>query len=176
MKTLIRHYGSSKIWRLHSIIKKIVRHTQRAFSIQDSPFHSERTFVHEEQQDPWRSTNEHNAHWNKNVEYQTLKKIVTYWTIAKLHTDWKDTPSLLYQRALSKTPIQELKWYLCEQKEHMIYATGHNAFTSKCLLNIHIYCSFWTLWNNIIISNSITYDGLRLQKLCSEVNFLKHSN
>jgi hypothetical protein len=32
-----------------------------ALSIQDSPIHSERTLVHKQPQDPWRSTNEHSA-------------------------------------------------------------------------------------------------------------------
>jgi hypothetical protein len=37
--------------------------------------HSERTLVHKQPQDPWRSTNEHSAQWNKKVEYEMFKKI-----------------------------------------------------------------------------------------------------
>jgi hypothetical protein len=36
-----------------------------ALSIQDSLIRSERTLVHKQPQDPWRSTNEHSAQWNK---------------------------------------------------------------------------------------------------------------
>jgi hypothetical protein len=32
-----------------------------ALSIQDSPIHSERTLVHKQSQNPWRSTNKHSA-------------------------------------------------------------------------------------------------------------------
>jgi hypothetical protein len=39
--------------------------------------HSERTLVHKQPQDPWRSTNEHSARWNKKVYYQILEKIKT---------------------------------------------------------------------------------------------------
>jgi hypothetical protein len=46
-----------------------------ALPIQDSPIHSERTLVHKRSQDPWRSTNEHSAQWNKKVECQALKQI-----------------------------------------------------------------------------------------------------
>jgi hypothetical protein len=43
-------------------------------SIQDSPIHSEPTLVRKQPQYPWRSTNEHSAQWNKEVEYRVLKK------------------------------------------------------------------------------------------------------
>jgi hypothetical protein len=46
-----------------------------ALSIQDSPIHSERSMAHKQPQDPWRSTNEHSAQWNKKVKYQILEKI-----------------------------------------------------------------------------------------------------
>jgi hypothetical protein len=46
-----------------------------ALSIQDSPSHSERTLVHKQPQDPWRSTSEHSGQWNSKAEYQILKKI-----------------------------------------------------------------------------------------------------
>jgi hypothetical protein len=41
-----------------------------ALLIQASPIHSERTLILKQPQDPWRSTNEHSAQWNKKVEYQ----------------------------------------------------------------------------------------------------------
>jgi hypothetical protein len=42
--------------------------------LQRSSIHSERTSVHKQQQDSWRSTNEHSAQCNKKVEYQILKQ------------------------------------------------------------------------------------------------------
>jgi hypothetical protein len=43
---------------------------------------------------------------------------------------------------LSKTPVQELKWYLSEQKnEYMIHATGHNSFRSQYLLYTYSHLS-----------------------------------
>jgi hypothetical protein len=47
-----------------------------AHSIQDSPIQCESTLLHKQPQDPWRSTNERSAQWNKKVEYHMPKKII----------------------------------------------------------------------------------------------------
>jgi hypothetical protein len=61
-----------------------------------SPKYSERTLVHKQPQDPWRSaTSEHTAQWNEEVEYQleNYTNALLVQTIAKLQTAWEDTPS-----------------------------------------------------------------------------------
>jgi hypothetical protein len=44
-------------------------------SIQVSPIYSECTLVHKQPQDPWISTNEHSAKWNKKANIKYLRKL-----------------------------------------------------------------------------------------------------
>jgi hypothetical protein len=64
----IQSSNQTQFYLWHSAIGDSLKFQYRnnpTLSIQNSPIHSERTLVHKQSQDSWRSTNEHSAQRNK---------------------------------------------------------------------------------------------------------------